>query len=68
MTDLALPSCWFSVPLLLRPLHMGRPPVLTRHQREEAREALAIGTATQAAFARRFNVSQSTISRLFPEP
>ena len=47
-----------------RGVHMGRPPALTRHQREEAREALAEGTATQADLARRFNVSQSTISRL----
>lgn len=47
-----------------RGVHMGRPPVLTRHQREEAREVLTAGTATQADLARRFNVSQSTISRL----
>lgn len=47
-----------------RGVHMGRPPALTRHQREEARKALADGTATQADLARRFNVSQSTISRL----
>ncbi len=47
-----------------RGVHMGRPPALTRHQREEALQALADGTATQADLARRFNVSQSTISRL----
>lgn len=47
-----------------RGVHMGRPPALTSHQREEARAALADGTATQADLARRFNVSQSTISRL----
>ncbi len=47
-----------------RGVHMGRPPALTRHQRIEAREALAAGAATQADLARRFNVSQSTISRL----
>lgn len=47
-----------------RGVHMGRPPALTRHQREEARKALADGTASQADLARRFNVSQSTISRL----
>jgi len=47
-----------------RGVHMGRPPALTRHQREEAREALANGMATQADLARRFNVSQATISRL----
>src|SRR5208337_2885299 len=47
-----------------RGVHMGRPPKLTRHQREEAREALAEGTATQADLARRFNINRSTISRL----
>jgi len=44
--------------------YMGRPPALTRHQRADAVQALAAGTATQADLARRFNVSQSTISRL----
>jgi DNA invertase Pin-like site-specific DNA recombinase/predicted nucleotidyltransferase len=44
--------------------HMGRPPVLTSHQRRAAMSALAAGTATQADLARQFNVSQSTISRL----
>ena len=44
--------------------HMGRPPALTPHQRREALEALAAGTATQAELARRFNVSQATLSRL----
>ena len=44
--------------------HMGRPPMLTAHQRTEALRALADGSATQADLARRFNVSQSTISRL----
>lgn len=43
---------------------MGRPGALTRHQRAEALQALDAGTATQADLARRFNVSQSTISRL----
>ena len=47
-----------------RGVHMGRPPALTRHQRQEALDALASGAATQADLARRFNVSQSTISRL----
>lgn len=47
-----------------RGVHMGRPPKLTRHQREEALRDLATGTATQADLARRFNVSRSTISRL----
>jgi DNA invertase Pin-like site-specific DNA recombinase len=44
--------------------HMGRPAVLTSHQRREAMSALAAGTATQADLARQFSVSQSTISRL----
>lgn len=44
--------------------HMGRPPMLTPHQRSEALRALSEGSATQADLARRFNVSQSTISRL----
>jgi DNA invertase Pin-like site-specific DNA recombinase len=44
--------------------HMGRRPQLTPHQQAEARKALADGTATQADLARRFAVSQSTISRL----
>ena len=43
---------------------MGRPATLTRHQQQEAMRALEGGTATQADLARRFNVSQSTISRL----
>ena len=47
-----------------RGVHMGRPPKLTPHQRREASQALASGTATQADLVRRFNVSQSTISRL----
>lgn len=44
--------------------HMGRPPSLTADQRREGMQALRAGTATQADLARRFNVSQSTISRL----
>ena len=47
-----------------RGVHMGRPPALTRHQREEALRELAKGEATEADLARRFNVSRSTISRL----
>jgi DNA invertase Pin-like site-specific DNA recombinase len=47
-----------------RGVHMGRPPALTRHQREEALRDLAKGNATQADITRRFNVSRSTISRL----
>ena len=48
--------------------HMGRPPTLTPHQRAEAMNALATGSATQADLARRFAVSQSTISRLADKP
>jgi len=47
-----------------RGVHMGRPPKLTPHQKREALNALAEGTATQADLARRFNLNQSTISRL----
>ena len=47
-----------------RGVHMGRPPKLTAHQKREALKALTEGTATQADLARRFNLSQSTISRL----
>src|SRR3546814_11442371 len=42
--------------------HMGRPPMLTAHHRTEALRALADGSATQADLARRYNVSQRTIS------
>jgi DNA invertase Pin-like site-specific DNA recombinase/predicted nucleotidyltransferase len=44
--------------------HMGRPPTLTVHQRQEAARVLRSGAATQADLARQFNVSKSTISRL----
>ena len=47
-----------------RGVHMGRPPKLTAHQKREALNALADGTTSQADLARRFNVSQATISRL----
>jgi transposase-like protein len=43
---------------------MGRPPKLTSHQKDNAIQAIIDGTATQADLARRFNVSQSAISRL----
>jgi predicted transcriptional regulator len=43
---------------------MGRPAKLTAHPRRDALRALNDGAATQADLARRFNVSQSTISRL----
>ena len=51
-----------------RGVHMGRPPKLTRHQREEALRDLAKGKATQTDIARRFNVSRRTISRYPEEP
>jgi DNA invertase Pin-like site-specific DNA recombinase len=47
-----------------RGVHMGRPPKLTAHQKREALNALADGSVSQADLARRFNVSQATISRL----
>ena len=47
-----------------RGVHMGRPPKLTAHQKREALNALAEGSASQADLVRRFNVSQATISRL----
>ena len=47
-----------------RGVHMGRPPKLTPRQKREALKALADGAATQADLARRFHLSQSTISRL----
>ncbi|UDL96261.1 recombinase family protein [Lichenihabitans sp. PAMC28606] len=47
-----------------RGVHMGRPSKLTRHQREEALEALSLGHVSQADLARRFNVDQATISRM----
>src|SRR5208337_3034350 len=47
-----------------RGVHIGGPPALSRYQREEALRELAKGNATQADLARRFNVSQATISRL----
>lgn len=43
---------------------MGRPPKLSLRRRREALKALVDGSATQADLARRFHVSQSTISRL----
>ena len=45
-----------------RGVHMGRPPKLTAHQKRVALNALADGSASQADLARRFNVSQATIS------
>jgi len=44
--------------------HMGRPSRLNVHQRREALEAVVAGNITQADLARRFAVSQSTISRI----
>jgi DNA invertase Pin-like site-specific DNA recombinase len=42
----------------------GRPPKLTPRQKREALKALEDGSTTQGDLARRFMVSQSTISRL----
>jgi DNA invertase Pin-like site-specific DNA recombinase/predicted nucleotidyltransferase len=47
-----------------RGVHLGRKPTLTPRQRTEVLDALSAGTATQADLARRFGVSESTISRL----
>ena len=49
---------------MARGQHTGRPPILTMRQRQEAISALRLGAETQADLARRFHVSQSTISRL----
>jgi DNA invertase Pin-like site-specific DNA recombinase len=46
-----------------RGVKFGRPPALTAHQRQEARQRLLEG-ATQADLARTYGVSQATISRL----
>jgi DNA invertase Pin-like site-specific DNA recombinase len=46
-----------------RGVHMRRPPKLTAHQKREALNALADGSANQANLAHRFNVNQATISR-----
>ncbi|WP_346294427.1 recombinase family protein [Sphaerothrix gracilis] len=43
---------------------LGRKPKLTPHQRQEALDALEAGKATAADLARRFNVAESTISRM----
>ncbi len=51
-----------------RGVHLGRPNSLTHHQRHDVIAALEGGTVTQADLARRFNVSQSTISRLAGKP
>ncbi len=47
-----------------RGVHMGRPSKPTTHQKHDALKALVDSTATQADLARRFNVSQTTISRM----
>lgn len=44
--------------------HMGRPPALSVHQRQEALADLSAERATQADLARRYGVSIATISRL----
>jgi DNA invertase Pin-like site-specific DNA recombinase/predicted nucleotidyltransferase len=47
-----------------RGVNIGRPHVLDAKRRREALAAVATGAGTQADVARRFGVSQSTISRL----
>ena len=44
-------------------IRFGRPPKLTKHQRERARKLLDTGEP-QSAVARLLNVDRSTISRL----
>ncbi|MCX5497869.1 recombinase family protein [Kaistia dalseonensis] len=47
-----------------RGVRMGRPSKLTPHQKREILEALAADEVTAADLARRYNVSESTISRM----
>jgi DNA invertase Pin-like site-specific DNA recombinase len=47
-----------------RGVRMGRPPELTRHQRQEALRRRNRGTDMLADIARSYNVSPTTISRL----
>src|SRR6476620_4001704 len=47
-----------------RGVKFGRPPSLTPHQRQEARQRLAAGKETMVEIARSYNVSHPTISRL----
>ena len=44
--------------------HLGRPPKLTPHQRQEARARVAAGNESLRDIARSYNVHNSTISRL----
>lgn len=53
---------------MARGARMGRRPKLTPHQRREILDALATGEATAADLARRYNVSQTMISRLANAP
>ena len=48
-----------------RGVKFGRKPILTPHQQKEARARVAKGE-TQRSVARSYNVSQATISRLWP--
>src|SRR3984893_7450317 len=50
-----------------RGVRLGRPPVLSVHQRQEVIQWPVEG-ATQADLARTYGVSQATISRLQPNP
>ena len=47
-----------------RGVHMGRPPALSAHQRQEAIAELAAETVSQSDLAKRYRVSAATISRL----
>jgi hypothetical protein len=43
---------------------LGRKPMLTRHQQQEAIKSLNAGNETQGEIARSYNVSRWTIARL----
>lgn len=47
-----------------RGVHMGRKSIMSDHQKREALDALANGTAYKSELARRYNVSPSVITRL----
>jgi hypothetical protein len=50
--------------MLVLALHMGRPPNVTLHQRQEALVRRRAGIETLVDIARSYNVSHATISRL----
>ena len=47
-------------------VRLGRKPILTHHQKQEAIKRLNAGKETQGEIARSYNVSRWTISRLAP--